>query len=532
MIYTPQKFSDDTGVSIKVAKKILDIVYEKELNAEDLNAVLWRVRTWFIKNKLPDLMEKMDKATIETVVDELIADRNRYACPEDICCAETAEELEAAFNSLSEDRSAWFFSVLSFKDQKKQKFKAGDVVTIQIMRTGSWDHQVYGKFDVSSKDLKEVKKNFDENRRGVELAVDENHEENHVALGWFKKLELKNKDTELYAEIELTKKGADLLTEGAYKYFSPEIAFVWTDEETGDKIRNLLIGGAFTNRPFFKNMQPLMANEAADDKQTNRATGPTLLLFSQPEQMEKLLRLIAQFSAKSSINAEQKAEIEAAFKEIPADKVDPKIKTAYEDIVGRYSEEGGEGEGGDSAPAEGEEGAAPAEGDEPNPDEGEGEGSEGGEGTEELPEGVQANEDGTFTVNAQFFDGVKSMQSTVTKLQAQSRKAQFSEKLRKFKFSESNKAGFILPKNFQEVVNFTATLSEKKANEFIALVGKFNAVGGAMGFSVDDDVDMTKVQLTEADPMVQHFMEKLGQDVEKAKQSAKYYYEEKAKKNA
>jgi hypothetical protein len=44
------------------------------------------------------------------------------------------------------------------------------------------------------------------------LAVDENHEQNHKALWWFQELYQKGK-TSLFAKIELTKKGAELLTE-------------------------------------------------------------------------------------------------------------------------------------------------------------------------------------------------------------------------------------------------------------------------------------------------------------------------------
>lgn len=47
---------------------------------------------------------------------------------------------------------------------------------------------------------------------------------------------------DIYAKLELTQKGADLLNEGAYKYFSPEIVFFKTDEETQKPITNMLVG--------------------------------------------------------------------------------------------------------------------------------------------------------------------------------------------------------------------------------------------------------------------------------------------------
>ncbi len=135
------------------------------------------------------------------------------------------------------------------------------MVDIQIMRAGEWDHTEYGKVTVDSTVLNEVVKNFKANVRGVDLAVDENHEPDHKALGRVRDVYKKGKD-QLYATIELTRQGAEILTQGLYKYFSPEIYFTKIDEETGKIVKNLLVGGAFTNRPFFKNMEPMMASES------------------------------------------------------------------------------------------------------------------------------------------------------------------------------------------------------------------------------------------------------------------------------
>lgn len=128
------------------------------------------------------------------------------------------------------------------------------------MRTGKWNHPAYGEFEITPETLTQVKDNFTANLRGIKLAVDENHEPNHKALAWYTELYQVTED-DLFAKLELTQKGADLLNEGAYRYFSPEIVFYKTDEETGKPITNMLVGGAFTNRPFFKSMQPLMASE-------------------------------------------------------------------------------------------------------------------------------------------------------------------------------------------------------------------------------------------------------------------------------
>ena len=82
------------------------------------------------------------------------------------------------------------------------------------------------KIEITSKTLSEVKENFDNNERQIDLAVDENHEPNHKALARYRELYLKDNKNSLFAKLELTQKGADLLNEWAYKYFfSPEIVF-------------------------------------------------------------------------------------------------------------------------------------------------------------------------------------------------------------------------------------------------------------------------------------------------------------------
>ena len=88
--------------------------------------------------------------------------------------------------------------------------------------------------------LAEMIANFDANVRGVEIAVDENHDENHKAMGRYRRLYSPTPDS-LWATIELTQHGADLLSKGMYKYFSAEIVRKDVDEETGKEIKNLLV---------------------------------------------------------------------------------------------------------------------------------------------------------------------------------------------------------------------------------------------------------------------------------------------------
>lgn len=210
------------------------------------------------------------------------------------------EEVKA---SEKNDQSIAIFAEM-FLDKQ---FKAGDTVDIQIMRVGEWDHSEYGSFSIKPDTLTEVVDNFYSRARGIDLAVDENHEPNHRALGWFKDLYLKGKEA-LFATIELTKEGADILSRGLYKYFSPEIIFDGYDEEQKKEVKNVLIGGAFTNRPYFKNMESMMASEVANDNHDNKQS---ILITNKA--MKEFLNLIETLSAKTEISIEEKDALTKAF---------------------------------------------------------------------------------------------------------------------------------------------------------------------------------------------------------------------------
>lgn len=132
--------------------------------------------------------------------------------------------------------NVFFFNSIQLDNDNLRK---GDEITLQVLRTGKWSHPFYGEIKVTKKTINNVIENFNNKERGIELVLDENHEMDHKALGVFKELfkkedgNVKKKDNALFARIELTKKGADMLNDGSYLYFSPEIIFGETkDEET------------------------------------------------------------------------------------------------------------------------------------------------------------------------------------------------------------------------------------------------------------------------------------------------------------
>jgi len=140
---------------------------------------------------------------------------------------------------------------------------AGFGKEIQIIKTGEFQHPVHGRIRITESDLKEMVANFNNQIRGQQIPVDVDHKHELGAVGWFKSIrgpERANGDFALFASIDWTDKGKDLVKGGAFKYFSPHFGD-WVDPEKDKKYQNVLLSGAITNFPFLKGMQPVSFNE-------------------------------------------------------------------------------------------------------------------------------------------------------------------------------------------------------------------------------------------------------------------------------
>lgn len=135
-----------------------------------------------------------------------------------------------------------------------------DSPKVQVARVGSFKHPQYGNFKITKKTLEEFKKNFDSRVRGQDIAFDYFHENEKVAAGWPKKLELRDGGSTLWAtDVDWTPRGLKSLQDKEIRYFSPEFVFEWENPETGQKHSNVLFGGGLTNRPFIKDMEPIIS---------------------------------------------------------------------------------------------------------------------------------------------------------------------------------------------------------------------------------------------------------------------------------
>lgn len=176
----------------------------------------------------------------------------------------------------------------------------------QIIRTGEFDHPVYGKMIISLSDLKEMVKNFKNGIRGQNIPIDVDHKHELGAVGWFKELNGPVKvegGHALFATAEWTSDGNKKVKGGAFKYFSPHFGS-WKDPESGKQYHNVLMSGAITNFPFLKGMQPVALSEveermAENEEITNLKTRMDAFETSQKEITDGIASLTEAVKAKA-----------------------------------------------------------------------------------------------------------------------------------------------------------------------------------------------------------------------------------------
>ena len=148
-------------------------------------------------------------------------------------------------------------------DLAKVTLDGGDSSTaawLQAMPFGKYDHPVYGEIEITPERAQEFAANVNNGVRGQDLDIDYDHKANGgEAAGWVKKAEVRNDGLWLF--VDWTKKAFDLIKSKAYRYFSPEFNDEWTHPKSGDKFKNVLFGGALTNRPFLKDILALNLSE-------------------------------------------------------------------------------------------------------------------------------------------------------------------------------------------------------------------------------------------------------------------------------
>src|SRR3954447_21126696 len=199
---------------------------------------------------------------------------------------------------------------------------------IHIVPTGKWSHPVYGEMEITATDIAEFVQNFSRNVR-LDIPITQGHDNGMSggelpAVGWFTDL-IDRGEAGLYASVKWTDEGKQLLTNGSFKYFSPEFYEQYSDPETGVKYGHVLVGGALTNKPYFKELDPVAT-------------------FSEPG-------IIHDFTENMKIEdivskkAEELSAEEKAFLAEHKDELNDDQKAAFAAVLEAGDDEGGDGSG-------------------------------------------------------------------------------------------------------------------------------------------------------------------------------------------
>ena len=344
---------------------------------------------------------------------------------------------------------------------------------IHVLPVGKWNHPNYGPITISREDIAQFKENFDNGlRKGIPITEGHDHgfgSGELPAVGWFTDL-IDRGANGLYAIVEWTEKGKTLLVEKAFKFFSPEFYSEYEDPETRAIHENVLIGGALTNKPYFKELDAVVLSENIINNQ---------FIFN-----DKTMKL-------QNILAKEVADLtpeETTFLRENVEELTDEQKETFESALQDAGEGGGEGEGsGEGERSGGGGGAGEGEGGdggEGGEGEGGGEGSGAGEG-EGSGEGEGAGEGEGGQQNAAEFKtdekGNVIMSMAEAKMLSKKANAGFEAskelKMSKIKaeanklvFSEQNSKGRFLPAQSEKVFGFMKDLNETQRKTFAELV--------------------------------------------------------------
>lgn len=169
---------------------------------------------------------------------------------------------ESSFKLNQDGHGAQFVNDLSTICLEEKDGKTFGVVSNAIY-TGDFKHH-QGNFNLTEKHLDDFVTNFENKKIGIEPAINYNHDMFEKAAGWPTKLTKKTTQvslsdgteqkqvTGLDMQVEWTPAAAKAIRDGEYKYFSIEFSFDFVNSETQEKVKNVVTGGALTNKPFLK----------------------------------------------------------------------------------------------------------------------------------------------------------------------------------------------------------------------------------------------------------------------------------------
>jgi phage I-like protein len=322
---------------------------------------------------------------------------------------------------------------------------------IHVVPTGKWDHPVYGEMEITTAHIREFVQNFKDKVRR-DIPITQGHDNGMSggelpAIGWFTDVVDRGVNG-LWAGVRWTDEGVQLLERRAFKYFSPEFYEMYEDPETRKKYSHVLVGGALTNKPYFKELEAVVA-------------------FSEPS-------IIHQFSDHMELKdivskkAEELSDEEKEFLVEHKDELNDEQKGAFESVLSASGDEGNDGD---------EDGSGANDGNGDAGDDGKGEGDKGVQASEGKGKVITMSEAEVKALRAKADAGARAF--------AEVEKMKLDKEVDRLVFSQTNPDGKLLPKQKEAVVKLMRTLSEPQRDQLRNIVSNLPKI--SLSFSEAGD---------------------------------------------
>jgi phage I-like protein len=348
------------------------------------------------------------------------------------------------------------------------KFNFGEAPKeIQILMCGSWNHPCYGPLVIGTQDITKFKQNFDSGLRR-DIPITEGHEcgDEKPAIAWIRSLSDKGANG-LWATVEWTAKGQELLADKAYKYFSPEFYSEYEDPETRAIYEDVLVGGALTNKPYFKSLQAVVLSEH---------NFKNYQLFNEKSMLIEILK-----KDPSALSAEEKAELVASKDQLSAEDlakfgsvIEEASKPAETDAEKTAREDKEKGDANEAAGLnrDGSAKAAPTEltAEQKAANVAAGKNEDGSEKIEAREPKI--NSKGMIEVDASEFKALQSKANAGWQASEEMRKRDVKTQANALTFSEGNSKGKVLPKHEAKLFTFMLGLTASQRKEFSEIVNE------------------------------------------------------------
>lgn len=204
--------------------------------------------------------------------------------------------------------------------------------TITILRTGSFSHSRYGRFEITRELFEGMIRNFESKAYGQDIFMDVGHEPQKGSAGDINKLFIEG--ARLRAQVEWTGYGLDAIQGRGFKYISADFIENYVDSEFEKEHGPVLFGAALVTRPHIKNMDAVQLNEHNGQSTLTYIHPDTLNHFKEKDKtMKKYLdalrkkfeelklseSLIATILGAFESTAKQLGDADDAIKQLAAD---------------------------------------------------------------------------------------------------------------------------------------------------------------------------------------------------------------------